>query len=141
MSETGEEREFQSDHIVDKKRVAKSIIWNWFGYFKYDKAQKMTVCVYMSSDGVYQDGKHKQPIEAPETVAHQQRCRGPGAAEPRKPFTSSSGAQTSIDCVSFAAISPYERRSKRSTDINNAVSYFIAKDMMPFWQKTYNGVK
>jgi len=23
----------------------------------------------MSSDGVYQDGKHEQPIEAPETVA------------------------------------------------------------------------
>jgi len=42
-----------------------------------------------------------------------------------------------IICCHF----PYERRLKRSEDINNAVSYFIAKDMMPFWQKTYNGVK
>jgi len=69
MSETGEEREFQSDQIVDKKSLAKSIRWNWFGYFKNDKAQKTTVCVYSSSVGVYQDRKHEQPIEAPETVA------------------------------------------------------------------------
>jgi len=40
MSETGEEREFES---VRKKRLAKSIIWNWFGYFENDKAQKTTV--------------------------------------------------------------------------------------------------
>jgi len=46
MSDTGEEREFQSDQIVDKKRFAKSMIWNWFGYFKNDKVQKMTVCIY-----------------------------------------------------------------------------------------------
>jgi len=39
------------------------------GYFKNNKVQKTTVCVYMSSDGVDQDGKHEQPIEAPETVA------------------------------------------------------------------------
>jgi len=51
VSDTGEERELQSDQIVDKKRFAKSMIWNWFGYFKNDKAQKATVCVYMSSDG------------------------------------------------------------------------------------------
>jgi len=50
MSDTGEEREIQSDEIVDKKRFAKSMMWNWFGYFKNDKAQKTTVCVSMSSD-------------------------------------------------------------------------------------------
>jgi len=72
-----------------------------------------------TSDGVDQDGKHEQPIEALETVAPQRLRREPGTAEPRKPFTSSSGAETSIDCVSFADISSYER----SADINNAVSY------------------
>jgi len=48
MSDTDEERELLSDQIVDKKHF--TMIWNWFGYFKNDKAQKTTVCVYMSSD-------------------------------------------------------------------------------------------
>jgi len=45
MSDTGEDREFQSDQIVIQKRFPESMIWNWFGDFKNDKAQKATVCV------------------------------------------------------------------------------------------------
>jgi len=120
MSETGEECEFQSDQIVDKKRLEKSIIWNWFGYFKNEKAQKMTACVY-------QAGKHEQPIEAPETVAPSDNAESLGLRIQESPSTSSSGAQTSIDCVVLCCHFPYERRSKRSVDINNVVSYFIAK--------------
>jgi len=128
MSDTGEERELQSDQIVDKKRFA-----NWFGYFKNAKAQKTTVCVYMSSDGVDQDRKHEQPIEAPEMVAPQRLHMGLRSQESSS--TSSSGAQTSIHCVVICCHFPYERRSKRGADINNAGSYlerydaFLAKNL------------
>jgi len=82
MSDTGEERELQRDQIVDKKRFVKSMIWNWYGYFKNDKAQKTTACVSMWR--VDQDGKHEQPIEAPETVAPSDYTWGCGAKKVKK---------------------------------------------------------
>jgi len=51
MSDTSEERELQSDEIVDKKRLARSIVWNWFGYFKNDRLRLHVV------GRVDQDGK------------------------------------------------------------------------------------
>jgi len=110
----------------------KSIIWNWFGYFKRARHRKQPSASTSTKTG-------EQPIEAPETVAPQRLHMG--LRSPESPSTSSSGAQISIHCVVICCHFPYERCSKRSEDINNAVSYFIAKDMMPFWQKTYNGVK
>jgi len=62
---------------------------------------------------------HEQPIEAPETVVPypSDYAESLGLRSQESPSTSSSGAQTSIDC----AISPHERRSKRSVDINNRI--------------------
>jgi len=90
----------------------------------------------MWSDGVYQDGKHEQPIEAPETVAASDYAESLGL-QTKKALQVAAGLCRNIICCHFQ----YERRSKRSADINNAVSYFIAKDMMPFWQKNYHEVK
>jgi len=57
-----------------------------------------------------------------------------GLRSKESPSTSSSGA---VPKQSFAAISPYERRSKRRADINNAVSYFFCEKHDAFLAKKY----
>jgi len=121
MSETGKELELQSDKIVDKKGLAKSIIWNWFGHFKNDKAQKTTVCKTCRQTcwprretrvTYWSTWNGSAPATTPRAWGH-----GPKKAM--------------MICCHF----PVWKTFIRSADINNAVSYFIAKNTMPFWQK------
>ena len=65
---------------------------------------------------------------------------------PRRPtaaVSSTSGAVPKQQSIvsSFASVAPYDKQSKRSKDKTNAVSYCIAKDMMPMSTVEKDGFK
>jgi len=99
MSETGEERGFESDEMIAKKG-------NTTNLFNHQK---------VSHPSDYAESLGLRTQESPSQVAA-------GLCRNNHRFV--------VICCHFL----------HKYCINNAVLYLIAKDV-PFWQKTYNGVK
>ncbi len=82
-----------------------------------------------------QDWQHNQPIPSPKKVSpnnhtKSMKMRADATLSTSRASIGAVPKQKSIGS-SFVAITPYEMCSKRSKDITRAVSYFLAKDMMP----------
>ncbi len=126
-----------TEELVPKKNLT-SVIWKWFGFSPIDTAQTTVICKccndkIRTSDGnttnLFNHLKRKHLKE----YADSQIVRGP--------HTSASGTttqpeatrlkQTTLMKGAFEKGTPYDRTSKRWKDVTDAVTFYLAKDMIP----------
>lgn len=124
-----------NDEIVDKKGSTNSVIWKWFGYLKSDEAQIKTICKICRQFVKTKTGNttnlfHHLKKYHPNDHAESMKMRADATPSSSRASSGAVPKQKSI-VSSFVAITPYEKSSKRSKDITRAVSYFLAKEMMP----------
>ncbi|XP_049337568.1 E3 SUMO-protein ligase ZBED1-like [Astyanax mexicanus] len=151
-SESEEEGEPSAlDDIVPKKGRTTSNIWKWFGYLKSDQAQlspKCRICRRAvqtktgNTTNLFHHLKKYHPVEYTESV----NIRSGAASQPLSHGTSqpsSSGVSPKQQSIvaTFASITPYETKTKRHQEITKAVTYFMAKDMMPLSTVEKEGFK
>ncbi len=134
-SETNLELLSKDDEIVDKKGSTNSVIWEWFGYLKSDEAQIKTICKICrwfvktktgNTTNLFHHLKKYHPNDHTESM----KMRADATPSTSRASIGAVPKQKSI-VSSFVAITPYEKCSKRSKDITRAVSFFLAKDMIP----------
>ncbi len=134
-SETNLELLSKDDEIVDKKGSTNSVIWEWFGYLKSDEAQIKTICKICrrfvktktgNTTNLFHHLKKYHPNDHTESM----KMRTDATPSTSRASIGAVPKQKSI-VSSFVAITPYEKCSKRSKDITRAVSFFLAKDMIP----------
>lgn len=131
-SETNLKLLFKDDEIVDKKGSTNSVIWKWFGFLKSDEAQIKTICKICrwfvktktgNTTNLFHHLKKYHPNDHTESM----KMRADATLSTSRASIGAVPKQKSI----VSSITPYENCSKRSKDITRAVSYFLAKDMMP----------
>ncbi len=134
-SETNLELLSKDDEIVDKKGSTNSVIWEWFGYLKSDEVQIKTICKICrrfvktktgNTTNLFHHLKKYHPNDHTESM----KMRADATPSTSRASIGAVPKQKSI-VSSFVAITPYEKCSKRSKDITRAVSFFLAKDMIP----------
>lgn len=144
MAEGGEEavppEEDTEDNFVDK-RGGTSVIWNWFGFDKKDSEQRTVMCkvckVAVKTTGanttnLFYHLKHKHRVEYEQCVEKRR------AAEASKSTFQPRFTQPKIQHA-FAYGSPYDKKSKRWKELTDALSYYLAKDMMPLYSVEKEG--
>ncbi|XP_065105792.2 E3 SUMO-protein ligase ZBED1-like [Paramisgurnus dabryanus] len=134
-SERSEENVVSEEELV-VKRNSTSAIWNYFGFRRDDALQTQVLCktcrtVVATSRGNTTNLHHHLQYNHKEL--HEQFK----TSQTTKPKTSSSKSKTlpslqqqSIS-QSFASVTPYETTSKRHKEITEAITRYLAKDMMP----------
>lgn len=112
-----------------------SLVWRWFGFQKDDAVQDNVICKICrksvpakqsSTTNLFSHLRHNHSKEHGEYEKLQDAQQKPSTSGRPKP---QSIQQTLTE--SFGKRVPYERKSKRWQDITNAVTKFIAREMLP----------
>ncbi len=133
-TETCEENVLEEELVP--KRHSTSVIWKYFGFNKDDTLQTQVICkscrrVVATSRGnttnlhSHLQHNHKDLYEALHEVSVSK-----SKTTDLKSRSSKAVQQASIP-QSFASVTPYEKTSKRHKEITEAISRYLAKDMMP----------
>ena len=112
------------------------MVWTWFGFRKSDKLQVSACCklcrrVVPTSCGntsnLFQHLKQFHYIEHSESqkMRHQKRSSQP---VPKTSPASASAKENPMQQSPVVAFMPYDKQSKRHTDITKAVTNFLAND-------------
>lgn len=131
------------EQLLPKKGITTSIIWNWFGFTASDEGQttprcklclKAVVVACSSTTNLFQHLKRKH-------AAEWEKCR-----LLRKDDRSSSSDKDSTKSVkqttlqqSFSSCVPYEKSGARWKAITDAITFFIATDMLPVYSVEKRG--
>lgn len=141
-SENNAEREgdittsLETEDIVEKKGNTTSIVWTWFGYGKSDHEQAKPICKICrrlvpartgNTTNLFHHLRRHHPSNYSESVTLRAQAGTTPHTQPSKTTTSpvsiasgsSSFKQQSIQSC-FAAIAPYEKKTKRSKNITSA---------------------
>lgn len=127
--------------LLIKKGYSTSAVWRWFGYGKSDQEQTKPVCKICrrvvpartgNTTNLFNHLRRHHPTNYTESVTLRAQASTTPHTQPSKATTSpvSINKQQFIQSC-FAAIAPYEKQSKRSKTITSAITYCLAKDMMP----------
>ncbi|XP_057216122.1 E3 SUMO-protein ligase ZBED1-like [Triplophysa rosa] len=139
--------EGNAEQLVPKKNST-SVIWKWFGFSPTDTAQTAVICKccndkIRTSDGnttnLFNHLKRKHPKE----YADSQIITGPHArtsGTTKQPETTRL-KQTTLTKDAFEKGTPYDRTSKRWKDVTDAVTFYLAKDMIPIKTVENEGFK
>ena len=131
MDADAEQNELNVIDLVPKKK-AKSIVWTWFGFEPNDSEQINIICklcrdIIRSPDGnttnLFHHLRKKHPKEHADSQSKKPQIDQPQAS------TSKLSQPTLMQ--SFAKATAYEKSSKRWGEITDAVTYYLAKDMIP----------
>lgn len=152
----GHRRETLGSDIVERTGIVTSIVWNWFGYLREDSSQTKPVCKICrrtvstklgNTINLFNHLKSYHPVEykksplkrSTSAAAHSDTCMSSGGSH----ASTSSGARVKQQSIasSFAAVTPYERNSRQAKTITNAVTYCLAKDMMPIYSVGKDGFR
>ncbi|KAK7944766.1 hypothetical protein WMY93_000494 [Mugilogobius chulae] len=127
MASTSDAQVTAADETLQPKRKSTSVVWEYFGFKKSDDVQADVFCricmaKVLASRGnttnLYQHLKKHHKVQYDE-------CMSKGSTKP------TGHRQTSLK-VSFESVIPYERSSKRHTEITTTITEYLAKDMRPF---------
>lgn len=123
--------------MVGKRKSTGSIIWRWFGFKLSDEKQSVVICRQCNKNvptnrgnttNLFHHLKQWHKMEYEECLklrpAEAQNDRHP------QPVNTSTPKQSSLQ-ASFSRSVPYETKSDKWRTITKAVSYHIAKDMVP----------
>ena len=142
MAEKGENSE---ENVVDEDLVVKknctSAIWSYFGFRSDDVLQTQVLCktcrtAVATSRGNTTNLHHH--LQHNHKELHEQFK----ASQTTKPKTLSSSKSKTLQqsiSQSFACVTPYEKTSKRHGEITEAITRYLAKDMMPINTVTKDG--
>ncbi|KAK0153617.1 Zinc finger BED domain-containing protein 1 [Merluccius polli] len=118
------------------KKGATSVVWNFFGFRKADKDQKVILCkvcrgTVAAGGGNTSNLFHHLKIKHAKQYYESQKMRGAPAASKIKvaapPLVQKSLAE------SFAKGTPYDKKSRRWREITEAITTHICKDMVPIY--------
>lgn len=135
MAEAGEQSGENADETLVPKRKGTSAIWQYFGFKREDDLQAQVLCrtcraVVATSRGNTTNLHHH-------LLHHHQELHEQFKASQSKAQKSSSSKvtlpslqQQSI-AQSFVSTTPYDKSSKRHTEMTEAITHYLAKDMMP----------
>lgn len=123
----------ESKELVPR-RGSTSLVWRWFGFERNDVVQDNVICkICRKSVTVKQSSttnlihhlryNHSKEYEEFEKLRDSQQKTSTGRPKPQC-------AQQTL-AESFRKRVPYERKSKRWQDVTNAVTKFIAREMLP----------
>ncbi|XP_037124783.1 E3 SUMO-protein ligase ZBED1-like [Syngnathus acus] len=113
------------DELVTK-RGAVSVVWRYFGFKKYDYDQKNILCKICFIKVAATGGNTSNLLHhlCRRHVSEYEECMKLKTA----PFTSAGNQRTIQETTTRGA--PYDRKSKRWTDITNAITIHLAKDLV-----------
>lgn len=133
------EPEATLDNLVPKKSST-SVVWKYFGFRTTDVQQKQVLCTTCrgkvatsrgNTTNLYQHlKKHHRQLYDECTVRN----------EVLSPVAQSNVKQTSV-LESFAAVTPYEKGSRRHREITNSIMHYLAKDMVSINTVSNEGFK
>lgn len=112
------------------KRGSTSVVWNYFGYKKEDAAQRQVLCRTCLASVATSRGNTTNLFQhlKKHHKAVYDSCM---ARMPTTSATTSTSSRQGTLTELFESVTPYERSSKRHAEITQAITEFIAKDMMP----------
>lgn len=113
------------------KRNATSVIWKYFGYKKDDADQKQVLCRECLAVVATTRGNTTNLFDhlSRHHKALYDECRARSDCRPKQKTISDA----------FASVTPYEKGSKRQKDITDAITFHLAKDMVPINTVTKHG--
>ncbi|XP_060788758.1 E3 SUMO-protein ligase ZBED1-like [Neoarius graeffei] len=135
----------QAEELVTKKKCT-SVIWNWFGFSPTDEAQTSVICKVCTEPVKVSDGNTTNLFNHlrrrhPKEYAESETIRAAGAATSQPPAASEAKQKQTTVAQAFERGTPYEKSSKRWREVTDAVTYYLAKDMIPFKAVEDEGLK
>ncbi|KAI2644978.1 zinc finger BED domain-containing 1-like protein [Labeo rohita] len=115
------------------KRKSKSSIWDYFGYKKEDVDQNEVLC--MECHKVVAT-KHGNTTNLSDHLKRHHKA----LYDEYKAKSGCQPKQTNI-CDAFASVTPYQKGSQRQKEITDAITFHIAKDMLPLNTVAKEGFK
>ncbi|KAI2665254.1 E3 SUMO-protein ligase ZBED1 [Labeo rohita] len=133
--------------LVSKKKNNGSLIWRWFGFKTSDEQQKQPICRECYKSVVSKCGStsnlfhHLQLYHKVKYDEYLHLRATTSATKTTQPQPKTSAPKQSSLEPSFTRSVPYEKKSRKWCDITNAVTYHIAKDMVPIATVEKEGFK
>lgn len=127
----------RAEELVSKRKSSGSVIWRWFGFKVSDEQQHHVICRECnkqvtarggSTTNLFHHLKQWHKLQYEESL--KLRAAEATAASHRQPEKAPAPKQSSLQ-TSFSRNVPYEKKSVKWCTITKAVSYHIAKDMVP----------
>ncbi|XP_064153682.1 E3 SUMO-protein ligase ZBED1-like isoform X1 [Anguilla rostrata] len=144
----------KDEEIVPKKGHTTSVIWKSFGYLKSDQAQTSIRCKICrrpvlsrtgNTTNLFHHLKRHHPTEHSESLSLRYHASvslpSSSSQQPSPTASQTSEVRQPTILSAFSAITPYEKKSKRYKEITSAITYCIAKDMMPISTVEKQGFK
>lgn len=139
-----------SDEIVERKGYSTSVVWRWFGYQQNDVEQIKPVCKVCrrsvpsktgNTTNLFNHLKKHHPSDYSESAPFTATSHPRSSTATTSPAPTGPGPRQQSIVSSFAAITLYEHNSKRKKAITKAITYCLAKDMMPLSSVEKDGFK
>ncbi|RXN23605.1 zinc finger BED domain-containing 1-like protein [Labeo rohita] len=132
------------ENVTDKeellpKRGAMSVVWKYFGFKKSDVDQTTIICKCCRAKVVAAGGntsnllhylRHKHVLEYEECMKLRSASSSTSAGNDKVGTATQNATQTSLKDA-FTKGTAYDKKSKRWNDITNAITFHLAKDMVP----------
>nr|XP_054596370.1 E3 SUMO-protein ligase ZBED1-like [Nothobranchius furzeri] len=127
-----------SRELLPKKGTSNSVIWNWFGFHPADETQTKPCCKICfktvatgssSTTNLFQHLRNKHPEEW-EKCSRLRSDSGSSSTPAKK--------QTTLP-ESFTNCVPYDKNGARWKAITEAVTFYIATDMLPIYSVEKRG--
>ncbi|KAI2661570.1 E3 SUMO-protein ligase ZBED1 [Labeo rohita] len=124
--------------LLPKKGTGNSVIWNWFGFDAADKTQTKPCCKICfkavatgssSTTNLFQHLRNKHPEEWEK--CNRLRSENGSSSTPAK-------KQTTLP-ESFTNCVPYDKNGARWKAITEAITFYIATDMLPIYSVEKRG--
>lgn len=122
------------------KKGATSVVWKWFGYKRSDIEQTTVLCKvcrktiaakHGNTTNLFQQLRQRHAVEWQECVALRDADASSSHKAPAKKQVTLAAA--------FSTVIPYDKKGPRWQAITDAVTYYIAKDMVPIYTVEKNG--
>ena len=124
-----------SDSNLVAKKGTTSYVWNFFGVKKDDKKEKDTAICRLCHKSILARGGNTSNLFSHLQNHHPKEYAAVTEAKESKKKQAAERSEKTKQVTLPAAIErtqPYPSGSKRAQEITNALSHFIAKEMMPF---------
>ena len=123
----------EDEVLVAKRGSTSSAIWNYFGFKRTDVGQEKVHCRKCRAVVCTKTGNTTNLISH---LKHNHVDIYHKFNEERTPRASSTKSEAKKDLTKQASIEsllPYDKKSKRHIENTDAVTYYLAKDMVPFY--------
>ncbi|XP_060793313.1 uncharacterized protein LOC132896480 isoform X1 [Neoarius graeffei] len=133
----------EKERLLPKIGTTTSVIWNWYRFAETDEKQTTPLCkvclkpvvvTCSSTTNLFQHLKRKHPAEWEKCCVLRKE-----SIPSRTSTAKSTSAKQSTLPQSFSSCVPYEKSGARWKAITDAITYFIATDMLPIYSVEKRG--